>query len=166
MKRNGIWQLWAVAIAAVAVLAVGCTWGDSPTIITVNQEQGQGNTGPTASPSPGTSGPVEAVRVSTFGTETCPGGGSPATEANSVRVGCFQPLTCTPLLAGGVPAPPGAHPPAPEAFVIILGDAAAELLAVENPYNRDLHGLSPGTVRVRCAVAGATPGDLDVSVLQ
>jgi hypothetical protein len=167
MKRKGIWQFWAAAMLGLVALAlVGCTIGDSPTIITVSQDQGQGN-GPSASPSPGgvPSGTITSVRVSTFGDETCPGGtASPATEPNSVRVTCLQPVTCTPLLADGSKAPEILHGPAPDSFEVVSGSGSGALLAAENPFNGDLRGDSPGTVRIRCSVAGIA-GTLDVSVL-
>lgn len=158
--RTKLYPFALVAIASMALL--GCTIGDTPTIITVDQNQSQGNTGTTASPSPGAPG-IVSVRVSTFGDETCPSA-SPANEANSVRVTCSQPVTCTPLLAGDVQAPPGAHPAAPDSFEVVSGGASGELRAASNPYNADLVGLSPGTVRLRCIVGGIG-GDLDVAVL-
>jgi hypothetical protein len=106
-----------------------------------------------------------AVRVSTFGTETCQGGGSPSSDPNTVAVGCIQPVTCTPLLPGDVQAPAGTHQAAPDSFEIVSGGASGELRAVENPFNGDLVGTSPGTVKLRCTVGGLH-GDLDVAVVQ
>jgi len=155
------------ALTFLAALAGGACefFKDDITSVVVNQNQGQGNGTPTASPSPGTpTGAITQVRVSTFGEETCPGGGSPATEPNSVRVACVQPLTCSPLLADGSQAPPILHGPAPDSFEVASGSSSGTLLAAPNPFNADLRGDSPGTARVRCSVGGIV-GTLDVSVL-
>lgn len=163
IRRRGlaIGFVLALASAAAALLGAACTIGDTITNIPVSQNQGQGN-GSQPSPSPGATGTITAVRVSTFGEETGPA--TPATEPNSVRVGNVQPVTCTPLLADGSQAPEILHGPAPDSFEVVSGSASGALLAAANPFNGDLRGDSPGTVRLRCSVAGVA-GTLDVSVL-
>lgn len=159
-KITAIQGLWLVAI--VALLFLGCQ--KVTQIVTgpsVDDHSGNGNT---PSPSPEPTGAITSVRLSLFGDETCASGASPATEPNTIRVGCVQGLTITPLLADGSNAPEVIHGPAPDSVAVVSGTQALQLNAVSEPFNRDAVGLAAGTAKVRAVVKGVT-GELDVTVV-
>src|SRR5688572_28679637 len=94
---------------------------------------------PTGSPSPGTGGPVDEVKVVMPFGENCPAGIAPANAQRTVRVGCSAFITCTPkcIVDGAqVDCSPAVHGPKPDFFGIQDG-AAYGTFSVhdDNPFN-------------------------------
>lgn len=161
------------ALCVLATVATACDWNPFGTHIgtvvnvgqTVTQTQGGGSTpGTSASPSP-SSGVPQQVRVGQFSDERCPSGVQPASEVRTVRAGCLQPITCTPLLTGGVDAVTPLGITTPDSFSITAGSSGT-LEATEEPFNRDFRaGPLAGPVTITCTVRGVS-GTLDLVVIQ
>jgi hypothetical protein len=149
----------ALVLLGCALLLIGCTLPTSPVVVTTNVSNTQGDPGP--EPNDVTApGAVVRVRAGLFGGK-CPDGASVAAGASELKVGCVGYATATPLGAGDIKLGTDVH--GHECAWSTDRPDVVSLLAVENPFNRDIVALRPGTARITATVKGIS-GVFDVVV--
>ena len=132
----------------------------SPTTVVITNTQTQ-NSAPTTQPNATTGGnAVVAVRVGLFGGH-CPDGTPVRGGATELKQGCIGFATATPLGAHNEKLEPSVHGD----DCTWSGDTSGVIVfePVENPFNRDIVALKPGTARISATVKGVT-GSFEVVV--
>lgn len=103
------------------------------------------------------------VEINAFG-EVCPASILPANQNKKVRVGCKLDITVNPKNAAGQTIHDKNAPP-PDYFLSLGPDSVATFVKDSNPYNAQLQGVSPGTVRLVAGVNGKRADETTFEVI-
>lgn len=164
----------AVALAASAVVQVGCQQPAAPNIIVQNTNINTINVGQSGTdPAEGNKKPgsvlseLDHVTVNGFANgEKCPSGIQPANENRKIRLGCDLAVTVNPRRKDDSVIQDDKAPPV-DFFILAAGpDIVSFTQSSTNSYNGDVHTKAVGKFSLLASVLGKSSGLQDFEVIK